>query len=110
MKQILIIIFALGALVGCQERGHGELNDLVKKVEQLKQQLAKDQKEYAALKAEVEDFNLDSISFDEDYKKGQEIIEEQDARYNALLNRWEEQADRMDAIILAQEKQFNVKP
>ena len=36
-------------------------------------------------------------------------IDVQNKRYNALLDKWEEQAKRQDAILTAQEKQLKIK-
>lgn len=116
MKRIIIALTFV-FITGCQNQSSDELSQLKAEakllshqVEVLKQQIAKDQKKYAELESGLEQLSLDAIDYEEDYKKGQQIIEQQDARYNALLDRWEQQAARMDAILSAQEKALSIKP
>ena len=67
------------------------------------------QAEYKELLEELETLKVDSGEYDAEYEKGQKIIEEQDARYNALLTRWEKQTDSVDKILEAQAKQHKVQ-
>jgi len=104
MKSILLIISFI-FILGCQE----SQSDLKKKYVALKNEVIASQEEYKELLKEVESLKVDSAEYDADYEKGQKILEEQDARYNALLSRWEKQADKMDKILEAQAKQYKVQ-
>ena len=105
MKFITFLI-PLFLLMGCQEDKLENAGDLLMELESLRLESISNQKEYARLQEEVENLKLDSIDYEEDYEKSQKIIEEQDARYNTLLSRWESQADK---ILGAQARRFNAK-
>jgi len=118
MKKFTLIITLL-FLYGCQgnetanqqqiEKQITALQQMESQVIKLQKQLTNDDKDYEAITAELEQLKLEEIDAEADYVKEQEIIEQQDARYNALLERWEKQADRMDKILDVQEKQYKVK-
>lgn len=117
--KIITLIITLLFLSGCQgnetenqqliEKQETALQEMESQVVELQQQVSNDDKEYEAISAELEQLKLDSIEADADYAKEQEVIEQQDARYDALLERWEKQADKMDKIIEAQEKIYKVE-
>ena len=56
-------------------------------------------------RAQLDDYDRQSVIVDEHQKKTTEHIQ----RFDALLNKWEEQARRYDAILEAMEKQNGLK-
>lgn len=104
--KILIFTLLLLSLLGCQQDNSESVEAIKDQLELVKQT---SQKEYDAIQKEIELLKVDSIDFDAEYEKGQKIIEQQDARYNALLERWEQQADKTDKILEAQARQYNVE-